>query len=186
MPDSLTTHLPESTIALRLVVAALLGALIGLEREMRDRPAGLRTHMLTSLAAAVFTILTFEIRETLVAKDGQSSSDPIRIIEAVTAGVAFLAGGAILRSGGNVQGLTTGAGMWLAGAIGVSCGAGLYTIAAMATVLSALILVAFKQLDPFLNVPEPDGEADARKNEKSKTEDDQGAADLLNNSARCC
>lgn len=151
MPDSLTTHLPEVTILIRLLVAAALGAVIGLERELRDRPAGLKTHMLTALAAAVFTVLTFEIRATLVGDNPNSSSDPIRIIEAVTAGVAFLAGGAILRSGGDVKGLTTGAGMWLAGAIGVACGAGFYTIAVMATVLAAAILVLFKWFEGALD-----------------------------------
>lgn len=159
MPDSLATHLPESTIAIRLVVAAVLGALIGIEREMRDRPAGLRTHMLTSLAAAVFTVLTFEIREALINKEANAQSDPIRIIEAVTAGVAFLAGGAILRTGSNVQGLTTGAGMWLAGAIGVACGAGYYTIAVMATVLASIILVLFRHFEPLMAVQEPDDKA---------------------------
>lgn len=159
MPDSLTTHLPESTIALRLIVAAVLGALIGVEREMRDRPAGLRTHMLTALAAAVFTVLTFEIREALISKETNAQSDPIRIIEAVTAGVAFLAGGAILRTGGNVKGLTTGAGMWLAGAIGVACGAGFYTIAAMATVFAMIILGLFRYLEPMMSAGELDDKA---------------------------
>ncbi|MGE0627927.1 MAG: MgtC/SapB family protein [Hyphomicrobiaceae bacterium] len=140
MIDSLRTHLPESDIAIRFVLAAILGGLIGLERELKDRPAGLRTNMLTSLAAAVFTVLTFEIYHAVKAM-GTDRMDPIRIIEAVTAGVAFLAAGTIIKSGGKVEGLTTGAGMWLAGAIGVSCGAGFYILALIATVLAGTILV---------------------------------------------
>ena len=116
-----------------------LGAVIGYERERLARPAGLRTHMLTALAAALFTIITIEIHAGVLRERG-SSTDPIRIIEAVTAGVAFLAAGAIFRSQGDVKGLTTGAGMWLAGAIGVACGAGYGMLAAMATVLAAFIL----------------------------------------------
>ena len=102
--------------------------------------------MLTALAAAVFTIITFEIYAVTV-RDPGSSADPIRIIEAVTAGVAFLAAGAIFRSSGGVQGLTTGAGMWLAGAIGVATGAGYFVLAAMATALAAFILAVLRQLE---------------------------------------
>jgi putative Mg2+ transporter-C (MgtC) family protein len=144
--DSPATHLSEVTIALRLVLAAAFGAVIGYERERLDRPAGLRTHMLTALAAAVFTIITFEIYAVTL-REPNSSSDPIRIIEAVTAGVAFLAAGAIFRSQGGVQGLTTGAGMWLAGAIGVATGAGYFVLATMATVLAAFILAVLRRLE---------------------------------------
>ena len=140
------TH--ELEIALRLVLAAAAGAAIGLEREMKDRPAGLRTHMLTALAAALFTILTFEIFHTV-----RGNSDPIRIIEAVTAGVAFLAAGAIIQSRGNVHGLTTGAAMWMAGALGVCCGAGYYVMALMATVLTVGILTLLRRMEPSKSAP---------------------------------
>jgi putative Mg2+ transporter-C (MgtC) family protein len=114
--DAQHTVTHEVEIVIRLLLAAAVGAAIGIEREMKDRPAGLRTHMLTALASAVFTILTFEIYQA-----SKSTSDPIRIIEAVTAGVAFLAAGAIIQGRAGVQGLTTGAGMWMAGALGVAC-----------------------------------------------------------------
>ena len=155
MPDSLRTSLPEAEIALRLGLAVLLAAVIGLDRERLERSAGLRTHMLTASAAALFTILTFEIHARLMALPERANADPIRIIEAVTAGVAFLAGGAILRGRESVQGLTTGAGMWLAGAIGVACGAGFYSIAVMATVLAVFILVIVRWLEIKSN-PEDD------------------------------
>jgi len=144
--DSLSTHLSEWVILGRLVLAAGLGGLLGLERERAERPAGLRTYMLTALAAALFTILTFEIHVGL-SNAGVPVGDPIRIIEAVTAGVAFLAAGAIFRSQGDVHGLTTGAGMWLAGAVGVACGAGYYVVSVFATLLAAFILAALRWLE---------------------------------------
>jgi putative Mg2+ transporter-C (MgtC) family protein len=165
MPDSPATHLSEVTIALRLLLAAVFGAVIGYERERLDRPAGLRTHMLTALAAAVFTIITFEIYAVTV-RDPGSSADPIRIIEAVTAGVAFLAAGAIFRSQGDVHGLTTGAGMWLAGAIGVATGAGYFVLAAMATVLAAFILAVLRRFELGSNgKPDKDRKPDKKKDD---------------------
>lgn len=128
-------------IALRLLLAAGLAALLGWDREVQDRPAGLRTYMLVALAASVFTVLTFEIYETVKANQEEANADPIRIIEAVTAGVAFLAAGAIIHGRNNkVQGITTGAGMWMAGALGVAAGAGHYFLAVLAALLSFSIL----------------------------------------------
>lgn len=134
------THLPISAIIARIAIAGLLGAIIGFEREMRNRPAGLRTHMLTAIAAAVFTVMTFEIYYEMVELNASIARlDPLRVIEAVTAGVAFLSAGAIIRSGGNIKGLTTGAAMWMAGAIGVACGAGFYGVAVAAAVFVLVI-----------------------------------------------
>lgn len=148
--DSLTdltnTHIPLLTIAGRLVLAAVLGAAIGYDREVRHRPAGLRTHMLTALAATLFTILTLEVFHHVRMLQPGGSFDPIRVIEAVTAGVAFLAAGTIIQSRGHVRGLTTGAAMWLTGAMGVAVGFGLYIIAVMTTVLAILILVVVSML----------------------------------------
>jgi putative Mg2+ transporter-C (MgtC) family protein len=140
--DSTQTVTHELDIALRLCLAAAAGAAIGIERELKDRPAGLRTHMLTALAAALFTVLTFEIYATV-----KGSSDPIRVIEAVTAGVAFLAAGTIIQGRGGVHGLTTGAAMWMAGALGVCCGAGYYLLAVMATLLTVTILAVLNRLE---------------------------------------
>jgi putative Mg2+ transporter-C (MgtC) family protein len=154
--ESSGTHTPELEIALRLILAVLFGGVLGLERELRDRPAGLRTHMMTALAAALFTIITFEIFHTVRTLEDRASVDPIRIIEAVTAGVAFLAAGAIIQNRGRVQGLTTGAGMWLAGALGVACGVGYYTLALMATVLAFAILTILGKLERTLGEKEPD------------------------------
>jgi len=146
MFDPSNTALSEGVIAARMLLAVGLGAVIGFDREWLDRPAGLRTHMLTALAAALFTVITLELHADVM-RQGGGRTDPIRVIEAVTAGVAFLAAGAIFRSGRDVKGLTTGAGMWLAGAIGVACGAGYGIIAVMATVLAAVILTAVRWLE---------------------------------------
>ena len=140
------THIPETEIILRLTLAMIFGAVIGFEREVNDHSAGLRTHMLTSLAAALFTVLTFELFHEVQESGGESNADPIRVVEAVTAGVAFLAAGAIISNRGQVKGLTTGAGMWLAGAIGLACGAGRYMIAAIAVVLSLIVLTVIERI----------------------------------------
>jgi putative Mg2+ transporter-C (MgtC) family protein len=137
------TYLPLHIILIRLGIAAILGAIIGFEREVNTAEAGLRTHILIAVAASLFTILAFEIYHTIEI-DGTSQSDPIRAVEAVTAGIAFLGAGAIFRQGGGVQGLTTGAGMWLAGAVGVSTALGHYFLAIASAVLAVLVLAALR------------------------------------------
>jgi putative Mg2+ transporter-C (MgtC) family protein len=142
-----STGLAPLELFLRLAIAAVFGALIGFDRELKNKPAGLRTHTLVSLAAALFTLITFELYFDLAQRGEAEGADPIRIIEAVTSGVAFLAAGAIIRSGGNVHGLTTGANMWLAGAIGVACGAGFYTLATLGAVFSIIIITLLQRFE---------------------------------------
>jgi putative Mg2+ transporter-C (MgtC) family protein len=142
-----SSHLPIGTIIARLLAAAFLGAVIGIEREWRKRSAGLRTHMLTALAAAVFTVLTIEILHSQMLQEDAAQADPVRVIEAVTAGVAFLAAGAIIQSRGNVHGLTTGAGMWLAGALGVASGLGYFVIGLLAAMLGLIIIAVLGRLE---------------------------------------
>ena len=137
------SHLPAHIIAIRLAIAAVLGALIGFEREVNTAEAGLRTHILVSVAAALFTILAFEIFHT-IQDASQTNADPIRAVEAVTAGIAFLGAGAIFRSGAGVQGLTTGAGMWLAGAVGVATSLGYYLVAAGVALLAVIVMAALR------------------------------------------
>lgn len=161
------TYLPEHIIAIRLIIAALCGAVIGFEREVRTAEAGLRTHILIAVAAALFTILTFEIFHTIGGGAG-TQADPIRAVEAVTAGIAFLGAGAIFRSGGTVQGLTTGAGMWMAGAVGVACALGFYTLAVGTTILAVLVLAALRAVAHRLigNKEDEDDEADRGRGEE--------------------
>jgi putative Mg2+ transporter-C (MgtC) family protein len=142
-----TTGLAPLELFLRLAIAGVFGAVIGFDRQLKNKPAGLRTHTLVSLAAALFTLITFELYFDLTKRGEAEGADPIRIIEAVTSGVAFLAAGAIIRSGGNVHGLTTGANMWLAGAIGVACGAGFYTLAVLGVVFSVIIITLLQRFE---------------------------------------
>jgi putative Mg2+ transporter-C (MgtC) family protein len=134
------TYTSFSVIVARLLLATVFGAVIGFEREWRNRPAGLRTHILVCVAAATFGILTIEIVHAPMFLKDTARFDPIRAVEAVTAGVAFLAAGTILFARGEIQGLTTGAGMWLAGAIGLASGLGLWQIAAFGTFLVLIVL----------------------------------------------
>lgn len=152
-----TGILAHLEIALRLLFAVLLAGLLGWDREEQSRPAGLRTYMLVALAAAVFTVITFEIYETVDASQQNANADPIRIVEAVTAGVAFLAAGVIIQGRSTVLGITTGAGMWMAGAIGVAAGTGNYILA----IISALIAFGVLKLARFMqpNPTQVSGEA---------------------------
>lgn len=137
------THTPQHIILLRLLIAAILGAAIGYEREAQKEPAGLRTHILIAMAAALFTTLAFEIYRTAL-EGGSTNPDPVRAVEAVTAGIAFLGAGAIFQQRGNVQGLTTGAGMWLAGAVGVAAALGYYLIALAVALFAVVVLAALR------------------------------------------
>jgi putative Mg2+ transporter-C (MgtC) family protein len=120
-------------VVARLALAAVLSGVIGLEREVAQKNAGLRTHMLVGLGAGVFTLLSLEFPRSPV-------SDPARIAAQIVTGVGFLGAGAIFRSGFSVRGLTTAAGLWSAAAVGMAAGAAFYTIAVVATVVSVAVL----------------------------------------------
>lgn len=145
MPQS---RIHYAVIFARLLGAIVLGGVIGLEREARDQPAGLRTHILVSLAAALFGIISIEaVHLPQLASDEQVRVDPVRAIEAVTAGVAFLAAGMIVFARGRVKGLTTGAGMWLSGAIGLAVGFGYWPVAAFAAIAAVCVLFVLGKLE---------------------------------------
>lgn len=144
------TSVPLEILGVRLIGAAVIGGIIGLEREWRQMPAGLRTHMLVALAACVFTIVTGEIVRSDVLVGQSVQADPVRVIEAVTAGVAFLAAGAIIQARGRVRGLTTGAGMWLAGALGVAVGLGYWLVAGIATLIGLVINILLRGVEKRL------------------------------------
>ena len=125
----------DTDSVLRLIVAALLSAVIGLERELRQQDAGLRTHMLVGLGAALFASVGIAM-----------GSDPTRIAAQVVSGIGFLGAGAIFRSGETIRGLTTAAGLWLVAAVGVSAGSGLIQLAVIATVVGLAILYGLSPL----------------------------------------
>ena len=122
-------------ITVRLLMAVLLGGLIGLERERHRKSAGLRTHMLVSLGAALFVLVPLE--------SGIHLDDVSRALQGVVAGIGFLGAGAILKqdAGGMVKGLTTAATIWMAAAIGITVGLGREVTATLATVLALFILI---------------------------------------------
>jgi putative Mg2+ transporter-C (MgtC) family protein len=126
-----TLDWPE--VVLRLALAAVLGAAIGLEREIRERGAGLRTHLLVSLGSALFTIVSAYGFHAFRAS-GQNV-DPSRIAAQIVTGIGFLGAGAIIRQGLSVRGLTTAATLWVVAAIGLATGAGYYSAAIVTTVL---------------------------------------------------
>jgi putative Mg2+ transporter-C (MgtC) family protein len=131
--------LPLHEILLRLTVAALLGALIGIERDVRRRPAGIRTSLFVCLATALFTILSGEIAHRF----GDSGST--RIASNIVQGIGFLGAGAIIRGAGGAVGMTTAATIFVEAAIGMAAGGGFYAVAAYATglVLFGLIVLGW-------------------------------------------
>lgn len=136
--------LPWQVLVFRLLGALLFTGLIGFEREVDRRPAGLRTHMLTGMASCVYCLVMLHLLEGVSERSDQVRADPIRVVEAVTQGVAFLAAGLIIYTKGQVRGLTTGASMWLAAAIGLACGLGLWFLATVTTVLALVIIRVIK------------------------------------------
>lgn len=119
-----------------LLAAAVLGGVIGLERELRGKAAGLRTNILICLGSCIFTIIS----------TGLCGSDPGRIAAQIVAGIGFLGAGAIIHSGIGIHGLTTAAGIWVVASIGMACGAGFYFLAVSATALTLIVLLL---LPPF-------------------------------------
>jgi putative Mg2+ transporter-C (MgtC) family protein len=125
----------------RLALAAGLGGAIGFERELRDREAGLRTHMLVCLGSALFTVVSaYGFRDFLTSGDQVIRSDPTRIAAQIVTGIGFLGAGAIIRQGLSVRGLTTAATLWVAAAIGIAAGAGYYSGAVLTTVVTLVAL----------------------------------------------
>jgi putative Mg2+ transporter-C (MgtC) family protein len=128
-------------VLLRLVVAGVLGGAIGMERELRERQAGLRTHLVVCVGSALFTIVSaYGFREFLVHGGSVVRADPTRIAAQIVSGIGFLGAGAIIRQGLSVRGLTTAATLWLVAAIGMACGAGYYGPAAIATATALFTL----------------------------------------------
>jgi putative Mg2+ transporter-C (MgtC) family protein len=126
---------------LRLAVAAGLGAAVGLERELREREAGLRTHLLVCMGSALFTIVSaYGFHEFLVSGGSLVRTDPTRIAAQIVTGIGFLGAGAIIRQGLSVRGLTTAATLWLVAGIGMASGAGYYGPALIATVIALITL----------------------------------------------
>jgi putative Mg2+ transporter-C (MgtC) family protein len=138
--------LPLSTIVARLLWAALLGAIIGLERNVRKRPSGMRTGFCVSLGAALFTIVSIEVAR----RTGDSSTT--RIASNIVQGIGFLGAGVILRERGNVVGLTTAATIFAVAAMGMAAGGGLYAVSGISCALILFALVLLFYVEDWLNL----------------------------------
>ncbi len=138
----------EIDYLIRLLVASLFGGLVGLERDIHGRDAGLRTHLLVSLGSGVFMVLS-EVVAVLSAQSGQSGhfSDPSRIAAQIVTGIGFLGAGVIIKAGVNVRGLTTAASLWTTAAIGMAAGGGYYLISAFTTVIALSGLILLKRFE---------------------------------------
>jgi len=145
---------PDLNIELvfQLLLASLLGGLIGLEREIHGRPAGFRTHLLVSLGSCLFCITSIEFYRIFGNFSGTSAIgvDPGRIAAQVVTGIGFLGAGAIIRDKASVRGLTTAACLWVAAALGISCGIGLFYLAICVTVVALASLLLLKQVEKRL------------------------------------
>src|SRR5215211_2164000 len=129
----------------RLALAMVVGAVLGVERERLDRPAGLRTYMLVVEGACLFMICAILLADQ-VAKAG-GVSDPARIASTVVQGIGFIAAGVILTTGREVVGLTTAAGLWVATALGLLIGAGFYVVAVVAAVATVIALIVLRGIE---------------------------------------
>jgi len=138
----------EYEFILRIFIAAVLGALIGLEREYRAKEAGFRTHFLVAMGSALFMIVSAYGFSDVVMNDMTHRWDVSRIAAQVVSGIGFIGAGTIIfrKAENMVSGLTTAAGLWVAAAIGLACGGGMYVLAAASTVMVLVGLEAFNFL----------------------------------------
>ena len=143
--DNSIGYMYDWSVVIRVLSALLLGFAIGLEREMTNKYAGLRTNILVCIGACIFTIISiYGFPEVLVSGDEFGTRDTARVAAQVVTGIGFIGGGTVLRHGATVFGLTTAATLWVSAAIGMACGAGMYAVAIVATILSILVLVSVR------------------------------------------
>jgi putative Mg2+ transporter-C (MgtC) family protein len=128
---------------LRLLLAAGLGAAIGIEREVRNKPAGLRTNMLIAVGSALFTTVSVQL--------GTAGGTPDRIAAQIVTGIGFLGAGAIIRSGQSVHGMTTAATIWVNAAVGMAAGVGEYAMATTATAITLVVLTALEPVENYFD-----------------------------------
>lgn len=146
--------LPYDEAAIRLLLSLGLGAIIGLEREYHRQPAGLRTHILVCLGSTVFTLISISSLTMGVSPEAMVpgvqytiNRDPARIAAQVVSGIGFIGGGAVLRHGANIRGLTTAASLWMIASIGMLAGVGSYRLSLMATLVAFLVLFTIGNLE---------------------------------------
>ncbi len=136
----------EYQTILQLFLATLLGALLGLERELKKKEAGLQTYSLVALGSCLLTILAFSYFQELAGQAGVDF-DPSRIIQAIAIGIGFVGGGAVFKGKSFIEGLTTAAGLWVAAGIGIAVGTEFYVLAAITTFIALLILAGLGMIE---------------------------------------
>jgi putative Mg2+ transporter-C (MgtC) family protein len=137
----MTDPLSDAELIRRLLTAALLGGALGFEREFRHKEAGLRTNILIALGSALFTLMSYELAGDAV------GADPGRVAAQIVTGIGFLGAGAIMRTNGGIQGLTTAATIWVNAAVGVAAGGGEYHLAFIATAVTLVVLALLHPLE---------------------------------------
>ncbi len=157
--DEISFGLPEARqfwrILLRLVVAMIVGAVVGVQRERSGKPAGIRTHMLVALGAALFVIGPMEF--------GMAESDLSRVIQGLVTGIGFLGAGAILKleDKREIEGLTTAAGIWMTAAMGLAAGLGRFGLALISVMFAWFVLSIVRRTEYWLNRNIPDNSKEA-------------------------
>ena len=136
LPFGLSYTLFDLELVIRILVAVLLGGIVGYEREKSKKPAGLRTHIFVSMGACLFTIASFY----LLPESIEGSFDATRIAAGIVAGISFIGAGSIIALKGDVKGLTTAASLWVVSAIGLIIGLGNYVLPVLATIISFILL----------------------------------------------
>lgn len=131
----------------QILLATLLGGVIGLERELKGKPAGLRTTILICLGSTLFMMLSAKVAQMA----GSQGADPARIASGIVTGIGFLGAGSIFRSEGTVQGLTSAATIWVVGALGLAIGCGHYILAIGVTIILLLILSVLVRLECYIS-----------------------------------
>lgn len=157
--QELTQGATIGEVLVRLTAAFVVGSAVGLERERLDKPAGLRTHCLVSLGSATFILLGFEVGSHLSSRYGEAGLDPTRVLQGVVGGIGFLGAGAIIKSSGQVTGMTTAASVWIAGALGAAAGLGAYVVAVIATAFTLITLFVVPRIQKLFGGGRPDAPA---------------------------
>lgn len=158
MDQGLSLHLdvPETMpalidAALKLAVAAVLGGLLGLDRQVRNKPLGLRTNMLVAIGSCAFALIVMDLADLFRRQPDLGTIDPSRVIQGIIEGIGFLGTGAIIQSRGQVLGTTTGASIWVVGAIGIACGFGLYMHATLLALIAFFILTVLGAVENWFD-----------------------------------
>jgi putative Mg2+ transporter-C (MgtC) family protein len=142
----------ELDITVKLLLAALAGGLVGLEREKHGRPAGLRTNLLVAVGSCVMVIVSeaFYVKYAMYGAETALRLDPSRVAAQIVTGIGFIGAGVILKEGASVRGLTTAASLWTVAGLGMAFGMGFYSLGAIATLLVLVSLTFLKKLDPII------------------------------------